>query len=371
MRYDPGKILSDVSSDPHARVSVRIALCGPVECDMAWCANALTVQSILNARGDVVAVADPDKDVAMAKALSAWRAGTPRGAKDYILLWPNGQFLRWDAVIEGIARGSPVVRIVFALLVRGDALGDLVEFGWLGGPMRIGRRMSNLAVDPSPLSGDPVASPDPTVDPARCIVHAVPTLGKTSLYWLAHTIALQIPIGAFGYFAIVQGYEVGIARQRAVEAVLAADPRPAYLFFHGDDMLSEDPLALKKLMILMRDLDLPAVSAIYYARNDAGEPLLWKKGLPTTLRPGVDFTLGDVIEVEGCGMDFCVIRTDLLAKIPMPAFQTHQSLRGGKLSIYGEDAYFWRQFHKATGKRPHVATGIRVGHFDVASGRTY
>lgn len=355
MRYPPDALLIDADGT-HRRPNIRIALIGPRMVDAAWAVNALTVQTPLNGRG-AFAVYESARE-----AEAAWMdAPSAPDLSDFLLCWPAGQGLRWNALIEAVKHNAEVVRI-----------GEATVYGRRGkGTVAL----DDLACDVAPLAttrGTQEARPVADVSPDRCILHAVPTLGQVSLRWVAHACALHLPIAAYGYFAVVQGYEVGEARERIASLALSAQPRPAWVFWHGDDMLP-GVTDLAQLMVLARDLKLPAVSALYACKQDAPEEFVaWRKGLPTTLRPnGVDFNAGDVVEVSGCGLDFCVMRTDMLAVVEAPRFKTRQSLADGRLRLYGEDAHFWFKWRKGGGRGPFVATGVRVGHYDAASGKVY
>jgi hypothetical protein len=73
----------------------------------------------------------------------------------------------------------------------------------------------------------------------RCnIMMAIPTLGMVSIKFMFSGMRMQMPINGQVFQHIVEGMEVGEARNKAVQDLMSMElkDRPKYLFFLGDDM---------------------------------------------------------------------------------------------------------------------------------------
>lgn len=338
----------------HRRLSWRIALIGD-RATIDFAAHACAVQPPLNSLARVITAATAEA------AVDDWeRADKDR--EDALLVWPPEQGLSWNALIRVAAEEDPkgVIQIGCAL----------VRFRDKG----TSRTRDDLVAAVEPIPAIPIGAAMIEDHPSqRTIVIGVPTLGTVSTAWVAALWALQSPVPSWVYLAPIVGYEVGDARDRIVKAVLSAEPRPRWLCFLGDDNLPPTT-GLKRLLDVAESFDRPAVSGLYAMRQSPPVQLVaWRATKDGLLRAGRDFQPGELCEVKGCGLDFCLLRTDWLEKVPVPRFVTRQAREAGMRwpVAHNEDAYFWTRAYEATGVRCLVDTGVRVGHHDLRTGQTF
>ncbi len=215
------------------------------------------------------------------------------------------------------------------------------------------------------------------------IMLCVLTLGMVPIEFLIAFGRLKMPMNGTVVSHVEKGFEVGIARNRCVEALLAMpkESRPKYLFFLGDDMLAPWD-GLEKLLEAMGTKEWDYLSGLYYIKGEPPTPLAWRADHIGRLVPGRDFKVGEVIQVDLTGVDFTLIRTSLLEKFKEeygpPYFKTgttdSKDLKNYKkipgLVSHTEDYYFLNRA-KALGARIGVHTGVRVSHLDIKSGYIY
>jgi hypothetical protein len=177
--------------------------------------------------------------------------------------------------------------------------------------------------------------------------------------------------------------EIGEARNQAVADILLMGVRaPKYILWLSDDELPEWD-ALIRLWIEMENSwsngkhGWDALTSLVYLKQDPPEPVLWNKSIRADghLIAGVDYNVGDVVESEVGDLGFGLMRTEIFTKIPAPWFHTGVSFKTNasgvdEISVHTEDAFFFEKM------RDHklclgVATSIRTGHLDVATGVIY
>lgn len=192
----------------------------------------------------------------------------------------------------------------------------------------------------------------------------IPSLGKTSLLWVESACLLNRPREYDLQVGLVVGKKVAEAREELV--VRAIESGAEYLLFYGDDMLPPQ----NALNELIGYLSVPqvasrgAVGAAYMVRRDI-PPLVCAWRNDKFLRPQ-DLKNGSLLEVSGQGLDFCLIKIDMLKKLSTPRFKESD---GGR--IESEDSFFWRKYKRETRKMGLLAAGLRVGHYDAAERKIY
>ena len=124
------------------------------------------------------------------------------------------------------------------------------------------------------------------------------------------------------------------------------------------------------------------LTGLYFWKGEPPTPLIWRDNHIGRMIAGKDYTVGDRVWVDLTGLDFTLIRTDLLEKISDPWFKTGPSLRAevpealepyiNKTSIimHTEDTWFCSKAKKFEAKMG-VHTGVRVSHLDVKTGNVY
>lgn len=215
------------------------------------------------------------------------------------------------------------------------------------------------------------------------IMLCILTLGMVPIEFLVAFGRLKMPMNGVVVSHVEKGFEVGMARNRCVEAVLSIEEksRPKFLFFIGDDMLPPWD-GLEKLLETMDPGKWDCLTGLYYLKGEPPTPLMWRDDHVGRLIPGRDFNVGEVVQVDFTGVDFTLIRTSLLAKFQKeygpPYFKTgttetkdlknYKKLPG--MVAHTEDFYFYNRA-KALGARIGVHTGIRVAHLNIQSGHIY
>lgn len=218
----------------------------------------------------------------------------------------------------------------------------------------------------------------------RChIMCTILTLGTVPIEFVVGYGRLQMPINGQVFQHIIKGHEVGEARNRAVEFIMAMkkEDRPRWLFFFGDDMIPQWD-GFVKLYEEAEKNKWDCLTGLYYWKGEPPTPLAWCDDVIGRRLPGVHFKSGEVIDVDLTGLDFTLIKVELLEKMDAPYFKTGPSLRGsipGPIKEYAlpdsivthtEDVWFYRKAKKL-GARIGVHAGVRVAHYDKHTGLFY
>lgn len=206
----------------------------------------------------------------------------------------------------------------------------------------------------------------------------VPTFGMMDWRFWQATVRLATPMNSISQLMTVCRKEVGEARTDIAKFLMGMPPerRPRYLFFLGDDMLPP----WDGLIRLWDEVELgqwDILSGLYYLKCDPPTPCAWRGSKAGPMKPGVDFVPGEVISVDVCGLDFCLIRAEVFERLGEPPwFQTEirfkqVDLKGnGEMQKSTEDGFFMKKCREA-GLRIGIHTGIRVGHLNVKTGQVY
>lgn len=213
----------------------------------------------------------------------------------------------------------------------------------------------------------------------------IPTLGMVPIEFVVGFGRMQMPVNGQIFQHVIKGFEVGAARNQAVKDVLniAKSERPDWLFFLGDDMIPPWDGFVKLYEEAVRN-KWDCLTGLYYWKGEPPTPLTWRDDNIGRLIPGVHFKIGEVIEVDLTGLDFTLIRVDLLERLEPPYFKTGPSLRGempksmgeyvdpkaSPVVMHTEDTWFYGRAKKA-GARVGVHSGVRVAHLDIKSGLVY
>lgn len=215
------------------------------------------------------------------------------------------------------------------------------------------------------------------------IVMCFPTLGMVPIEFMFACMRLQMPINGQVAQMVIKMWEVGKARNKAVQDIMGmpVEDRPKYLFFIGDDMIPEWD-AFVKLYEAMEEESWDVLTGLYYWKGEPPTPLVWRNDHVGRMKPGKDFQIGERVWVDLTGLDFTLIRVSLLEQISDPWFKTGPSLRGSiptplepyirpeSVVMHTEDAWFCSKA-KPLGAKMGVHSGVRVGHMNVKTGNMY
>lgn len=203
----------------------------------------------------------------------------------------------------------------------------------------------------------------------------LPSLGTVSMKFCMAFNRLQIPVNSATTAIYVERMEVGVARNYIAGEYMKANPRPKYLFFLGDDMLPAWD-ALIRLWNEMETGKWDILSGLYYLKSEPPSPIIRRVNIPGSLVPGVHFKVGEVVDCDVTGMDFCLIRPEVFESISEPFFKTGYKFTpidqngNGNILQHTEDTFFLQKVREAK-MRIGVHTGVRVGHYDTKTGMIF
>lgn len=204
----------------------------------------------------------------------------------------------------------------------------------------------------------------------------VPTFGMVSIKYHVAAQRLQAPVNSTIASMVIEGEEIGAARNRALQYCLSLNgSMPENIFFFGDDMIPEW-WHLIRLWEEMRKGQWDILSALYFMKmDDVPTPILWREEITGPMREGEHYQLGDVVESDIAGMDFTLINPHILSKLEPPYFKTSftssdDQYKNDAVSIFTEDAYFCKKV-RDVGGRIGVHTGVRVAHLNIKTGELY
>lgn len=195
------------------------------------------------------------------------------------------------------------------------------------------------------------------------------TLGMVPIEWCVTLMRLQCPMNCNMESLLVKGMEVGVARNYLAEYALKLKNRPEYILMIGDDMLpSWNSLIMLYEEIVHREYDV--LAGLYYMKTDQYSipmTVMAHDNIKGYMMPGIHFRIGEVVETHLVGMDFTLIRTDILEHLgPPPWFESANSKnmldeKNQGIKLFTEDAFFCHLVKK-NGFRIGVHTGVRIGH---------
>jgi hypothetical protein len=167
---------------------------------------------------------------------------------------------------------------------------------------------------------------------------------------------------------IALGDEVGVAYSNAIEWVLAhPELRDWEYILSVEHDNAPPPDGVVKLVERMHNNpQFAAISGGYYTKGFGGVFQAWgdiNDPIPNS-RPVLPRTDGQLQEVYGLGMGFCLFRLAMFKdpKIEKPWFKTLNGKDG--TGIGTQDLVFWGKARKA-GYRCAVDGEVRVGHYDL------
>lgn len=155
---------------------------------------------------------------------------------------------------------------------------------------------------------------------------------------------------------------------RAVEEFLDQQPdKEHWVLWMDDDM---DPpvnaVAVLKSAIIASEImhergecenAIGVLSGRCCRKEDYDQGLVFSPKHKDQMFPVVDYTPGDIVEVEWCGLGFTLHRYDWLRKVEKPYFTGNE---GGAR----EDHDYTEKLRDA-GAIPYVHTGLDIGHFEM------
>ena len=168
------------------------------------------------------------------------------------------------------------------------------------------------------------------------------------------------------HFMAIEGDEVGVAYNRAIEQILAHPDLSTWeyiLTVEHDNLMPSDGL-IKLIKRMDEHPELSCIGGLYWTKGEGGVPQIW--GDPND--PVVNFRpqpprAGELVECVGTGMGFNLFRLDMFKNLPKPWFETKCSAEG----VGTQDLSFWGEARKH-GHRCAIDCNVLVGHLETSTG---
>jgi hypothetical protein len=193
--------------------------------------------------------------------------------------------------------------------------------------------------------------------------------------WKRMIKPMNVPI----YDMVISGHEVGEAYNEAITQLLTNDGLKGYnyvLFCEDDILIPFMPDSFGPMIELYKHLDkYDVASGLYWTKGEPSLPLIYGDGdinHPVPFRINTNWKPGDVVEVNGCGMGFALMKRSIFEdpKLEKPFFKSVNEIEGNFVKGYTQDLFFYEKIKKL-GYKICVDTGIRLGHLDVATDTVY
>lgn len=177
---------------------------------------------------------------------------------------------------------------------------------------------------------------------------------------------LATPPNQSWHFMAIEGEEVGVAYNRAIEGILAHPELSQWeyiLTVEHDNLFPHDGLA-KLIKRMDEHPEFACIGGLYWTKGEGGVPQIWgdPKDPVLNFRPQPPVP-GQLVECCGTGMGFNLWRLDMFKKVPKPWFVTKYGADG----VGTQDLAFWGEARKH-GFRCAIDCDVLVGHLDVETG---
>ncbi len=200
----------------------------------------------------------------------------------------------------------------------------------------------------------------------------IPTGGSPAKPFLESLAALQLPDAARSVDRITVSGNF-IPAQRELMLKRARDTNADFLAMIDDDMVLPSDAIVKLWEILDRDPRCALAGALYYSR-DGLRPMAvdhWDEHRTTTAHTPA-FDERTPIEVDGVGFGCVLVRVSALALLSEPFVRTQIFIEehANRVRVCNEDYLFCASLRQK-GFTVMLHPGVRCGHYDRASGRTF
>lgn len=196
-----------------------------------------------------------------------------------------------------------------------------------------------------------------------CILPAgrsIPT--RVALAWRN----LIVPPNQPWVFMAVEGEEVGVAYNRAIEGVLDHPDLKdfEYILTVEHDNLPPNDGLLKLIKRMEENPHLSCIGGLYWTKGECGVPQIWgdTNDPVVNYRPQMPVP-GQLVECCGTGMGFNLFRLSMFKEVEKPWFVT----KAGAEGVGTQDLHFWSNARKK-GFRCAIDCGCLVGHLDPQTG---
>lgn len=203
------------------------------------------------------------------------------------------------------------------------------------------------------------------------LVLGIPSAGSPAAPFLQSLQTLRLP----ARFTALQNKTVTgnfVPAARELLAEYALENGADYLLMADDDMVIP-PDSLNMLMEPFAQDDVALTGALYYSR-DGLRPMAVDDWNPddTTSAAIPAFDQQSAVSVGGVGFGLVLIRMSVLARMERPFFATQVYIEraAARVRICNEDYLFCHRL-RALGHRVMLHSGVRCGHYDRQSDRTF
>jgi hypothetical protein len=200
----------------------------------------------------------------------------------------------------------------------------------------------------------------------------IPTAGSPAAPFLQSLAALRLPAAVTTMERrTVSGNFVPAQREVILRSALAIGAD--FIAMIDDDMVLPTDALVRLYDVIAGDDRIGLVGALYYSR-DGLRPMAvsgWDAARTTSAyTPGFDGRTA--VNVDGVGFGCVLIRGSVLHELKRPFFgaQIFIEERAGRVRICNEDYLFCAAL-RAVNRRVMLHSGVRCGHYDRASGRTF
>lgn len=201
----------------------------------------------------------------------------------------------------------------------------------------------------------------------------VPTRGMIHVKVVISWKTLLYPMNSNISHMFIEGDEIGVARDKAVDILNLMETTDTLLFLDDDILLPSH--AIVKLFRELETENYDIISGLYHMKNDIRTPIAYRmvNGLMESISLE-ELNSNKVIDVDVVPMGCTLIRKSIFQKLTAPYFNTVNVNLGinkkNDTLTMTEDVYFCKKA-KEIGAKIGVHTAIRCGHIDVKSGVIY
>lgn len=194
---------------------------------------------------------------------------------------------------------------------------------------------------------------------------------KVAVEWHRARSSLSFPTNYNSIEIMIDGEEVGDARNLAVHHLMTHNPRPKYLLFIDYDVIIPPDAGQKLIYRAEHFPDFDVFAGVYCAKTKPEEPLIYKGD---GQGPFWDWTVGDLLfDITGIHMGLTLIRSSLFDRIAWddpnkPLFLTQNgfTIKDGGLSKFRgtEDLFFCKRIREEANAKILVDTSVLAAHMD-------
>lgn len=196
-----------------------------------------------------------------------------------------------------------------------------------------------------------------------CLLPAGRTIStRVALSWRG----LMTPPNQPWHFMAIEGEEVGLAYNRAIEGILEHPELSQWeylLTVEHDNLFPGDGL-VKLIKAMDEHPEFDCIGGLYWTKGEGGCPQIWgdPKDPVLNFRPQPPVP-GELVECCGTGMGFNLWRMSQFKRVPKPWFVTKCGAEG----CGTQDLSYWAEARKH-GIRCAVDCSVLVGHLDLDTG---